>query len=162
MSGEELVVGFFFKEISSIEVIGIGAMLIVFGILIAIAMIWQIWSKKRDLAISLRANGQVVELVGRSGHKGRTIYAPRVAFQTAQNQVVYFVSPSASSPSPYCVGHMVEVYYNPQNPNRAGIVNDSVGNFSNILYLTLGIFTMFGGVICSLIGLMIYLGMISF
>ena len=156
------IVGLILAEISFVEGIAIGIMIFIFGLIVVIANIWMIWQRKRDLATSLRAKGQVMELVGRSGNKGRTIYAPRVAFQTAQNQMVYFVSPNASSPSPYRAGNIVEVYYNPQNPNKAGLVHDSVGNFLSFLYLTLGILMMLGGAMGGIIALLFQMGLISF
>ena len=117
--------------------------------------------RKRDLAISLKTIGKVVDIETSWGQKSRS-YAPKVAFKTNQNQVMVFVSPHSSSFSPYKIGQQVEVYYNPQNPNIAGIVGDSNGQLAGVFGIIIGVFFTIMGlvfVVFELIGYAILIGL---
>jgi hypothetical protein len=116
---------------------------------------------KKDLAICLRTMGKVIDIESSWGQKSR-IYSPKIAFQTNQNQMVVFVSPHGASINPYQTGQQVEVYYNPQNPNIAGIVGDSNEQISAVISIVVGIFFTAIGSFFAIFELMIYIGLILF
>ena len=96
--------------------------------------IWLIYRARKmksqrnnDLANSVRTMGKVVDIETRWGSKFRS-YAPEIAFKTNQNQLIRFVSPRYTNSIHHQIGQEVEVCYNPQNPNIAGIVGELHGS----------------------------------
>ena len=108
-----------------------------------------------DLANSLKTVGKVIDIETSWGQKSRS-YSPKIAFKTNQNQIIVFVSPHSSSFNPYRIGHQVEVYYNPQNPNRAGIVGDSNGQLGSVFSTIIGIFIAIFGAGLAVVELLVY------
>jgi hypothetical protein len=94
--------------------------------------------KKARLALSVKTLGQVVEIKTRWGAKSRS-YSPRVVFKTEQNRTIDFVSPYASSFSPYQIGQQVEVYYNPRYPKIAGLLRDANEQATGAVYTIFGV-----------------------
>lgn len=135
--------------------------LLVFGILMFSKALKTRSQSKKDLPVFLRTRGEVVAIdtIWRRYIKR---YSPQVAFKTNQNQVFYFTRRFHSRTNYYRVGQPGEVYYNPQNPNMAGIVGDRVGQLNRVICLVLGVLATFGGVIGGVVELLIYTGRISF
>lgn len=50
-----------------------------------------------------------------------TLYCPEISFTTKAGQTVKFEANTCSSPSIYIVGDLVNLYYDPQNPQDAQI-----------------------------------------
>lgn len=112
--------------------------------------------RKMDLAKAVRTKGRVVQIVSR-GRSPRHIalWAPRVVFQTAQNESVDFVPSTGSAAPPYRVGDLVDVYYNPTNPNKAGLVYDTAGILFKVIFIVLGLMMIFGGAVGVFVNVMI-------
>ena len=48
-------------------------------------------------------------------------YCPQITFTTKTGQIIKFESNICSAPAPYAVGELVNLYYDPQNPQNAQI-----------------------------------------
>jgi len=73
------------------------------------------------LQSAVTAKGRVLEMVSRSRSKGKTSYAPKVSFKTAEGKTVEFTSKLSSSPPSYGVGETVDVLYDPAEPQSAEV-----------------------------------------
>ncbi|MEK7724304.1 MAG: DUF3592 domain-containing protein [Acidobacteriota bacterium] len=118
--------------------IGIGAAIIASVIL----------SKKRSkkaLETSLRAIGKVVDYQ-KTSQKQSIIYLPKITFQTERNEVIEFVSANGLSFKSYQIGDEVEVYYNPNNPDSAGICSEANSDSMSFIAIITGIGMILGGI----------------
>ncbi len=86
----------------------------------------------------IEAPGEVVSFVQNCDDDGCT-YAPVVRFKTQEGQSVSYESSFSSSPPAYDVGESVQVFYSPENPEKAVIKGEG-----RVLRL---IFTIVGGLI---------------
>jgi hypothetical protein len=122
------------------------------GFLIASVSSFRLFQRWRQLKKSLKAHGQVVEIVKVYGgvHAGGWLFAPKVTFQTAQNQVCTFTSETATRPAQYSLGEIVELYYDPQNPQKAGLTGDSWDIWIYGGMIVVGLGTMFFGFILAI------------
>ena len=48
-----------------------------------------------------------------------TYYCPQIRFTTTTGKTINFGADTCSAPSPYHVGDLVNIYYDPQNPQNA-------------------------------------------
>jgi Protein of unknown function (DUF3592) len=106
--------------------VGGGWLLIFAGI---IGFIWMTVFYVR----SHRAEGSVVALLERPNTRGRSTYAPRVAFVTEGGQSVEFVEPLASWPPGYSVGDKVAVIYDQSALEQARVLDWRLYDFPMIL-----------------------------
>ena len=86
----------------------------------------------------LQVAGEVVSLVQNCDDDGCS-YAPVVRFQTQDGRSISYESSYSSSPPAYDVGESVQVFYLPENPEKAVIKGEG-----RVLRL---IFTIVGGLI---------------
>ena len=86
----------------------------------------------------IEVQGEVVSFVQSCDDDGCT-YAPVVRFQTKNGQSVSYESTYSSSPPAYDVGESVQVFYSPENPEKAAIKGEG-----RVLRI---IFTIVGGLI---------------
>lgn len=86
----------------------------------------------------IEAQGEVVSFVQSCDDDGCT-YAPVVRFQNQDGRSVSYESSYSSSPPAYDVGESVQVFYSPENPEKAVIKGEG-----RVLRL---IFTIIGGLI---------------
>ncbi len=75
---------------------------------------------KNFLKDAITTNGQVIDLVY-SRSSDSDVYKPRVSFTTNTGENITFTSSSGSNPPSYSKGETVEVFYKPENPNKAKI-----------------------------------------
>jgi len=86
----------------------------------------------------IQVQGEVVSLVQNCDDDG-CAYAPLVRFKTQEGQSVSYESSFSSSPPAYELGESVQVFYSPENPEKAVIEGEG-----RVLRL---IFTIIGGLI---------------
>lgn len=73
---------------------------------------------------SARAEGLVIEVVGKRGARGMMLYYPVVRFRPAERDAsVIFKARPGLWPSPFDVGDRVTVAYDARDPDRAKIVS---------------------------------------
>lgn len=93
---------------------GIGVLLLAIGGLLG-------WHEHRFSARAQKAQGEVVEITQQLDDKRQRMYGTRVAFQTADGQLVTFESSLRSSSPQYRQGEPVTVQYDPAKPDEARI-----------------------------------------
>ncbi|MCR4031309.1 MULTISPECIES: DUF3592 domain-containing protein [Flavobacterium] len=76
--------------------------------------------KQAFLAKAETVQGTVTELIPKRS-KESTTYSPVFSFTTKTGQTIMHHSSVSSSPPSYDVGEKVEVFYDPENPNKAEI-----------------------------------------
>lgn len=81
------------------------------------------------------ASGEVVMLSENCDDDGCT-YTPVVHYTTHSGKSVSFRSSYSSSPPAYDIGEIVEVIYNPQNPEKAVIKGE--GQWFRIIFMIVG------------------------
>ena len=75
------------------------------------------------MAGSVPGVGWILELVPTSIN-GRPFYNPKVGFTTPSGQNVVFVSDFGASWKTFQINQQIEIFYDPQNPQSAGIKSD--------------------------------------
>lgn len=120
---------------------GVGATLLLIAAFV-------MFSVRRFVREALRAQGEVIDLVGHRGGKGGTTYAPVIVFttQTGRHQ---FTDPVRTNPPGYSVGDRVEVLYHWQDHGRARV------NSTFRLYFVPGLLG-FLGLIFSTVGVVLF------
>lgn len=108
---------------------------------------FRLLKRRREINLSLKTVGRVVEIIEiRGGPRvGGKLYAPKVAFQTNLNQIATFTSETATRPCLYNIGDTVELYYNPQNPQQAELLDNSIETWFYAAFIIIGIGLMFFG-----------------
>jgi len=103
------------------------------------------------------ATGKIIEI--KSYWTTRKHYAPFITFYTLEHQQFYF-NGKGSQRSLYQPGQLVEVVYNPLNPNQAEIKYDPSDSEMITLRLFVGGLFLFFALILFVIDLIILFGMI--
>jgi len=117
---------------------------------------WQGFRERRvQIAESVSAVGLIVEIVPNSVN-GRQLYSPKVAFTTPHGQNVVFVSDYGSSSKTFQANQPIEVFYNPQNPQQAGIKADTSANLLYPLLMITGELVAIGGLFFAIIEALFY------
>jgi hypothetical protein len=99
-----------------------GYFLVAGGIVMLVAGIWFAGEAADFLETTARTDGTVVALQRERGIKGSTEDHPVVRFvQPETGETVEFKSRFGIWPSPFTVGEVVEVAYDPADPTRADI-----------------------------------------
>jgi len=83
----------------------------------------------------LQVQGKVVSFVQKCNDDGCS-YAPIVRFQTQDGRSVSYESYFSSSPPAYDVGESVQVFYSPENPEKAAIKGE--GQLFRIIFMLVG------------------------
>ena len=83
----------------------------------------------------VEAPGEVVSFVQSCDDDGCT-YAPVVRFQTQDGRNVSYESSFSSSPPAYDVGEIVQVFYSPENPEKAAIKGE--GRVLRVIFMIVG------------------------
>jgi len=83
----------------------------------------------------LQVQGEVVSFVQKCNDDGCS-YAPIVRFQTQDGRSVSYESYFSSSPPAYDVGESVQVFYSPENPEKAAIKGE--GQVFRIVFMLVG------------------------
>ncbi len=122
---------------------------------------WRGYSQRRkQIAGSVPAVGFVVELVPTSIN-GRRFYNPKVAFTTNQGYNVVFVSDYGASWKTFQINQQIEIFYNPQNPQQAGIKSDPSANLLSLALLIIGGAVTVGGLFLAVIEVFVYFLILS-
>lgn len=126
------------------------AVLIVLGLLLCGAGFHLVLAQKYTAQEGVSAEGRVVEMhsdySADSDGGGSYVYYPVVEFKDVNNQAVIFRDRIGSNPASYRIGETVGVLYDPQNPGRAFIDQDSASLLPAALLLGAGILTLWFGV----------------
>lgn len=122
---------------------------------------WQgLRERRRQIAGSVSAVGLVVEIVPTSVN-GRRLYSPKIAFTTHHGQNVVFVSDYGASWKTFQINQSIEIFYNPQNPQQAGIKADPSANLLAPLLMIIGGVAAVGGLVFAVIEVFVYYLMLS-
>jgi Protein of unknown function (DUF3592) len=97
--------------------------------------------RKRRLKSSLFANGKIIDNWLKWRQNG-LIHFVEVSFLTEQNEEITFIESDGSAFSSYQKGDELEVYYNPNKPNSAGIVKFARYDSNSALYILGGVVMM--------------------
>ena len=96
---------------------------LILGLLIMGLASWLFWQRIGFVRTSVRAVGEVVELVGEEGtgsaRERSTTWAPRIRFRSLEGDTVVFTAGTSSNPPAYRVGQRVTVRYRQDNPYDA-------------------------------------------
>ena len=112
------------------------------GALALLGAFYLFTGTKEFIQTSVTAQGVVIDLVESRSDDSIT-YAPRVQFETSDNEIIEFQSSSSSNPPSYSRGETVEVLYQEYSPQDAQIN---------------GFFSLWGGAcIVAVIGLVFFL-----
>jgi Protein of unknown function (DUF3592) len=99
----------------------IGIVFSLVGLLLAAIGIF-IWIRTRAfISTAQEVKGTVIRMVASSGSEGGTVYAPVFKFTTMQGQVIEVEERIASNPPEFKTGQVVDILYDPQDPNRARV-----------------------------------------
>ena len=114
---------------------------LVIGAYLVFNTIFQIERRKRRLKSSSFANGKVID----NWMRWRTnspIHFVEVSFLTEQNKEIRFVDSDGSAFSSYQKGDELKVYYDPNNPDSAGIVKFAGYDSGSALHIAGGVAMM--------------------
>lgn len=122
--------------------------LIIFGAgaFLVFGTILQKEKRKRDLKYASITTGKVVDYKTQWQRK-TPYYLPEISFQTEQNEEFTFVEEEGSSFKDYEIGDEVEIYYDADNPNSAGILKYAGYDSGSVVVILLGIGIMIFGMI---------------
>lgn len=91
------------------------------GLLLAALAIF-FWLRTRTfLETAQKAKGTVIRLVYSSDSDGGGGYSPVYTFRTISGQVIEVTDRLSSNPHQFKEGQIIDVLYDPENPNRARI-----------------------------------------
>lgn len=76
---------------------------------------------RQFVEIAVPAQGVVTANVRAQGSRGRSLYYPRIRFQTADSQEISFLSNTGTMPAAYDVNDRVPVLYDPLDPHHAAV-----------------------------------------
>lgn len=94
---------------------------------------------------SVKAEGQVVEIIQSRSSDNKAIYSPRVVFIDSVGNEITFTSSLSTNISSYSTGDKVEVFYEKSNPQNARINSFFQIWFATILMSVLGVAFFLGG-----------------
>jgi len=83
----------------------------------------------------IQAQGEVVSFVQSCDDDGCT-YAPVVRFKTQDGRSISYESDFSSSPPAYDLGESVQVFYSPDNPEKAAIKGE--GRVLRVIFMIVG------------------------
>lgn len=83
----------------------------------------------------VQAPGEVIDLAPNCDDDGCT-YVPIVNFKTREGKTVSFQSTYSSNPPAYEIGEKVTVYYQPDDPDKAGIKGE--GMWFRVIFMIVG------------------------
>lgn len=111
------------------------------GAYLIFSTIFEKESRKRRLKSASFANGKVIDnwMQWRSSSP---IHFVEVAFLTEQNKEIRIIESDGTAFSSYQKGDELEVYYDPENPDSAGIVKFAKYDSRSALYIVCGIVIM--------------------
>jgi hypothetical protein len=102
-------------------------------------------SIRKNRATWLSIQGAVVDLVERTGSKGKTLYAPVYRY-TVSGAEYTATSNTASTPPGYKVGDPIKLVVNPEKPGDSEVIDSSTWIFSCGL-LTMGVLVLAIGIL---------------
>jgi len=112
-------------------------------ILAALALFF--WLRTRAfLGNAQKAQGTVLRMVYSSDSEGSGGYSPEYTFRTMSGQVIEVTDRMSSNPPQFKEGQIIDVLYDPENPNRARINKWFNLYFAPMLLGFLGL--VFGGI----------------
>ena len=91
------------------------------GLLLAAIGIF-IWIRTQAfLSTAQETKGTVIRMVSSSSSEGGISYAPVFKFTTIQGQVIEVEEKISSNPPQFQTGQVIDILYDPQDPNRARV-----------------------------------------
>lgn len=110
------------------------------------------WTKTMGVVLDVKVSqGMRQEM----GTPRSTLFRPKVRFQTAEGHVIDYEPQTSNSWSNYSIGQQVEVYYHPQQPEKA-MFGASFGQ-----WLRLIVFAVLGGGLAMFGALFLLIGLFS-
>ena len=99
----------------------IGIVFSLVGLLLAAIGIF-IWIRTQAfLSTAQETKGTVIRMVSSSSSEGGISYAPVFKFTTIQGQVIEVEEKISSNPPQFQTGQVIDILYDPQDPNRARV-----------------------------------------
>jgi hypothetical protein len=108
------------------------------------------WTKTTGTVIDVQVSQGMRQPMGTTRN---TLFRPKVRFQTADGRVIDYEPRTSNSWSNYSAGQKVEVYYDPQKPEKAIFGTSSGQWFGLIVFALVGIFLVLLGAVFVLINL---------
>lgn len=130
------------KKLKIVLVVFAGVSILLLGL-----SLYSVLSTQSFMDTAEKTTGKVVDFIESSDDEGDIVYAPIVVYKTLTGKQIIYASSNYSYPAAYKKNELIDVYYDPQKPNRAelsGVFSlNGAAIISGILGLVCGILTLF-------------------